>query len=155
MFSLIIPKKWATRVHSECLPSSKGGIKPRCGDAAWHRETGIAEGNQKAMNECKSVLRLGHIEIQVYTGKGSRTCHPKICLSGIQITLGWFFFNLFIYFWLCWVFVSVRGLSPVVASGGHSSLQCAGLSLSRRLIIFKQQQTQEELWEPSSRSYLL
>ena len=27
----------------------------------------------------------------------------------------------YIYFWLCWVFVSVRGLSPVAASGGHSS----------------------------------
>ena len=42
-----------------------------------------------------------------------------------------FFFNLnylFIYLWLCWVFVSVRGLSPVVASGGHSSSRCAGLS---------------------------
>ena len=25
------------------------------------------------------------------------------------------------YVWLCWVFVSVRGLSLVVASGGHSS----------------------------------
>ena len=29
--------------------------------------------------------------------------------------------NLFIYFWLCWVFVSVRGLSLVAASGDHSS----------------------------------
>ena len=38
---------------------------------------------------------------------------------------------LFIYFWLCWVFVSVRGLSPVAASRGHSSSRCAGLSLSR------------------------
>ena len=48
-----------------------------------------------------------------------------------------FFFNfiyLFIYLWLCWVFVSVRGLSLVVASGGHSSLRCAGLSLSRPLL---------------------
>ena len=27
-----------------------------------------------------------------------------------------------------WVFVSVRGLSPVAASGGHSSSRCAGLS---------------------------
>ena len=46
-----------------------------------------------------------------------------------------FFFNfiLFIYFWLCWVFVSVRGLSLVAASGGHSSSRCAGLSLSRPL----------------------
>ena len=43
------------------------------------------------------------------------------------------FFN--IYFWLCWVFVSVRGLSLVVASGGHSSSWCAGLSLSRPLVL--------------------
>ena len=41
----------------------------------------------------------------------------------------------FIYFWLCWVFVSVRGLSLVVASGGHSSSRCAGLSLSRPLLL--------------------
>ena len=40
----------------------------------------------------------------------------------------------FIYFWLCWVFVSVRGLSLVAASGGHSSSRCAGLSLSRPLV---------------------
>ena len=47
-----------------------------------------------------------------------------------------FFFNLFIYlFWLCWVFVSVRGLSLVVASRGHSSSRCAGLSLSRPLLL--------------------
>ena len=42
---------------------------------------------------------------------------------------------LFIYLWLCWVFVSVRGLSPVVASGGHSSLRCAGFSPSRPLLL--------------------
>ena len=49
-----------------------------------------------------------------------------------------FFFNfiyLFIYFWLCWVFVSVRELSLVAASGGHSSSRCAGLSLSRPLLL--------------------
>ena len=43
--------------------------------------------------------------------------------------------NLFIYFWLCWVFVSVRGLSLVAASGGCSSSRCAGLSLSRPLLL--------------------
>ena len=37
---------------------------------------------------------------------------------------------LFIYFWLCWIFVSVQGLSLVAVSGGHSSLQCTGRSLS-------------------------
>ena len=46
-----------------------------------------------------------------------------------------FKFYLFIYLWLCWVFVSVRGLSPVLAGGGHSSSQCAGLSLSRPLLL--------------------
>ena len=54
-----------------------------------------------------------------------------------------FFFNffflifiyLFIYLWLCWVLVSVRGFSLVVASGGHSSSRCAGLSLSRPLLL--------------------
>ena len=46
------------------------------------------------------------------------------------------FLILFIYlFLLCWVFISVRGLSPVAASGGHSSSRCAGLSLSRPLLL--------------------
>ena len=53
------------------------------------------------------------------------------------LNLGFFLINLFIYFyfWLCWVFVSVRGLSLVVASGGHSSLRCAGLSPSWPLLL--------------------
>ena len=43
----------------------------------------------------------------------------------------------FIYLFMavCWVFVSVRGLPPVVATGGHSSSRCAGLSLSRPLLL--------------------
>ena len=45
------------------------------------------------------------------------------------------FIYLFIYFWLCWVFVSVRALSLVAASGGHSSSRCTGLSLSRPLLL--------------------
>ena len=49
--------------------------------------------------------------------------------------LFFFFINKFIYFWLCWVFVSVRGLSLVAASGGHSSSRCAGLSLSWPLLL--------------------
>ncbi len=45
------------------------------------------------------------------------------------------FIYLFIYFWLGWVFISVRGLSLVVASRGRSSLRCTGLSLSRPLLL--------------------
>ena len=57
------------------------------------------------------------------------------------ILLLFFFFlnflkNLFIYLWLCWVFVSVQGLSLVAASGGHSSSRCAALSLSRPLLLW-------------------
>ena len=42
---------------------------------------------------------------------------------------------LFIYLWLCWVLAPARGLSPVAASGDHSSSQCTGLSLSRPLLL--------------------
>ena len=65
----------------------------------------------------------------------------RAILPGSLFTFGhlshFFFFkiNLFIYFWLCWVFVSVRGLSLVAASGGHSSSRCAGLSLSQPLLL--------------------
>ena len=44
-------------------------------------------------------------------------------------------FLLFLYLWLCWVFASVRGLSLAVASRGHFSSRCAGLSLSRPLLL--------------------
>ena len=44
-------------------------------------------------------------------------------------------FIFYIYLWLCWVFVSVRGLSLVAASGGHSSSRYTGLSLSRPLLL--------------------
>ena len=55
------------------------------------------------------------------------------------------FFCFFFVFWnsrsfiylyrLCWVFVSVRGLSLVAASGDHSSSRCADLSPSRPLLL--------------------
>ena len=38
------------------------------------------------------------------------------------------YFILFSYFWLCWVFIAAHGLSLVAASGGYSSLRCAGFS---------------------------
>ena len=46
-----------------------------------------------------------------------------------------FFNKLFIYFWLRWVFVAVRGLSLVAVSGGYSSLWCAGFSLRWLLLL--------------------
>ena len=46
-----------------------------------------------------------------------------------------FCYSFFFLFWLHWVFVSVRGLPLVAASGGHSSSRCAGLSLSWPLLL--------------------
>ena len=46
-----------------------------------------------------------------------------------------FFINLFIYFWLCWVFVAACRLSLVVASRGYPSLQCVGFSLRWLLLL--------------------
>ena len=40
--------------------------------------------------------------------------------SASKVVLFCFVFN-FIYFWLRWVLIAVRGLSPVAASGGYSS----------------------------------
>ena len=54
----------------------------------------------------------------------------------IGIFGGFFGFFLFIYFWLRWVFVAVRGLSLVAASGGYSSLQCTGFSLRWLLLLW-------------------
>ena len=44
---------------------------------------------------------------------------------------------LFLYIWLCRVFVPARGLSLVAASGGHS-VQCAGFSLWRLLLLWSE-----------------
>ena len=55
-----------------------------------------------------------------------------LCHQGSPRMISFFnylFIYLFIYFylWVCWVFISVRGLSLVATSGGHSSSRCMGL----------------------------
>ena len=67
-------------------------------------------------------------------GQELRLWKPRQSLSNWNFFF--FFLNyLFIYLWLCWVFISVRGLSLVAASEGHSSSRCVGLSLSRPLLL--------------------
>ena len=46
------------------------------------------------------------------------------------------FFKKFIYFWLRWVFVAARSVFLVAASGGYSSLWCAGFSLRWLLLLW-------------------
>ena len=66
--------------------------------------------------------------------RSSRGSWPTAESSQVTYTVVCFFLiNLFL--WLCWVFVSVRGPSPVVASRGHSSSRCVGPSPSRPLLL--------------------
>ena len=54
----------------------------------------------------------------------------------VSYNLGFILFLKFIiYFWLRWVFVAVRWLSLAAASGGYSSLWCAGFSLQWLLLL--------------------
>ena len=65
---------------------------------------------------------------------------PCFSLKISIFVINFFFFNLsfglFIYFWLCWIFVAACGLSLVAASGAHSSLRCAGFSLRWLLLLW-------------------
>ena len=81
--------------------------------------------------ECKK--RRGTILLE----NGLRTdCARFRTLWKKFVCVFFFKFIYFIYFWLCWVFISVRGLSLVAESGGHSSSRCAGLSLSWPLLLW-------------------
>ena len=81
---------------------------------------------------------MNELIIQVFPCRSTFSTHISSALFN-RIMQMLFFFNyfiyLFIYFWLRWVFVSVRGLPLVAASGGHSSSRCAGLSPSRPLLL--------------------
>ena len=74
-------------------------------------------------------------KIEKNSHKSYHRIDPTTCCGTVPVCPYSFFIYLFIYFWLCWVFVFVQGLSLVVASGGQSSLRCAGLSLSRPLLL--------------------
>ena len=45
------------------------------------------------------------------------------------------FFNLFIYFWLSWVFAAACGLSLVAATGAYTSFWCVGFTLRWLLLL--------------------
>ena len=75
----------------------------------------------------KRKLRLREVKIKI--------THQKVVGQGFKPQV-FFFFNFvcfftYLFIFGCWVFISVQGLSLAVASGGHSSSRCTGLSLSR------------------------
>ena len=78
-----------------------------------------------------------HIQFS-FSNSGSYSIVLKFLFNTVFIYISPYQFvpnYLSLFFWLCWVFVSVRGLSLVAASRGHSSSRCAGLSLSRPLLL--------------------
>ena len=83
---------------------------------------------------------------------------PDVQRTGVGAYSFFFFLNfiyLFIYFWLCWVFVSVRGLSLVAASGGHSFITVRGpLAIAASLVAEHRLQTRR-LSNCGSRASLL
>ena len=87
----------------------------------WH--TGLAAPRHVGSSQTRARTRVPCIGRQTLNH-----CATREALN--------FFKNLFIYFWLCWVFVSVQGLVLVAASGGHSSSRCVGLSLLRPLLLW-------------------
>ena len=66
-----------------------------------------------------------------------------------------YFFFFYIYFWLCWVFVSARGLSLVAASGGHSSSRCVGLFTIAASLVAEHRLQTRRLSSCGSRAQLL
>ena len=105
------------------------------------------------VSECSNFILL-HVAVQFSgttywrdclfsIGYSCLLCHRLIdckCVGhGVVLYIVVFFF---IYSWLCWVFVSVRGLFLVAASGGHSSSQCAGLfTIAASLVVEHRLQT--------------
>ena len=94
------------------------------------------------MSELKLLNGKSHLNwvvapqiLRAFHHSKQQRCLWKALLTFFFFLKKFTFFYLFIYLWLCWVFVSMRGLSPVAASGDHSSSRCAGLSPSRPLLL--------------------
>ena len=105
---------------------AKGNVaaQPRPGERAWNHWARRWPGR-------------GGVEPLSVEGAGRPRSRGKVWKPGQEVEtdekvllIYLFKFILFIYFWLCWVFVAERGLSLVAASGGYSSLRCTGFSLS-------------------------
>ena len=71
-------------------------------------------------------LKIPHMAAKILSIPTSKT---KVHILVMILVFWGFFTNLFIYFWLHWVFIAACRLSLVVASRGYSSLWCAGFSL--------------------------
>ena len=81
--------------------------------------------------EYRRVIFVVDVLLHIYNFK----LYFNILVDLKAILLLCFLINLFIYFWLHWVFVAACGISLVAASGGYSLLQCTGISLLWLLLL--------------------
>ena len=116
--SLLVLSASVNGLRAACLPSSQPHLpllSSFCLYGLWPSH----------LLEPKQQRKRGWLAPQGQSG-------PKVLSSPTRPIVSFFFFKLFIYLfiWLCWVFVAACGLfSLVVASRGYSSLWCMGFSL--------------------------
>ena len=124
--------RWCWGLRRLAPPPDPGELTPK-----GKRERGqvTAQGRQVSSRLWRDLNRQESAGACGESLSSGMPCADPLSFLGFFLNFFVFFNFLFIYFWVCWVFVSVRGLSPVPASGGHSSSRCAGLSLSRPLLL--------------------
>ena len=71
------------------------------------------------------TLQLSQVRCQGNRPRGSLT-HRKFTKDALHCHLKPFFNNLF-YFWLCWIFAALWGLSRIAAIGGRAFVAVCGL----------------------------
>ena len=62
------------------------------------------------------------VHTEIFGGKVMKVMMNSYCAGFSHIHLFFFNINLFIYFWLRWVFVAVHRLSLAAVSGSYSSV---------------------------------
>ena len=85
--------------------------------------------HRKTFTRSSCFLHLPAVRMGCYWLSFGQQFMGRGDVSHLQFLFFLFLINLFIDFWLRWVFVAAHGLSLVAESGGYSSLWCMGFSL--------------------------
>ena len=113
-------------------PHYKESLGPNVGSAAAEKAWARQGEQVRSESGRPAQLPLG-LFLKTALTKLSLSCNLLSISSSLSLFLNKFIY-LFIYFWLCWVFVAACGFSLVVVRGGYSSLLCAGFSLQWLLL---------------------